>query len=215
MKIYRNILKEEVSEDEEYNYNNLDSKRNLSFDAYRLKKIAFLVASKEKILDVGSADAPNIFLKNKEVIGLDIKPITGAPNYTKILRGDANKLDSVFSNGSFDAVVAGEIFEHLENPNLFLKGVYKILKTGGILVLSTPNPNSIWERLLTLNLSRKYFYTPDHFNLYPQRWLIRILERNNFKNARVFSGGLTIPFINTNIPFPRPWAEFTIISVEK
>lgn len=190
-------------------------KRRLPFDKYRLKKIASLVVSKAKVLDVGSADAPNIFLKNKEIIGLDINPIKETSNYTKVVKGDANKLESIFSKGSFDAITAGEIFEHLENPNLFLKGAHNILKPGGLLVLSTPNPNSIWERLLTLNLSRKYFYTPDHFNLYPQRSLIRILERNGFKNIKVLSGGLTIPFINTNIPFPRPWAEFTIIRAEK
>ncbi|HRZ19212.1 MAG TPA: N-acetyl sugar amidotransferase [Candidatus Dojkabacteria bacterium] len=187
----------------------------VQFDRYRLKKIASLVQGREKILDVGSAAFPNIFLKNKTIIGLDLNTTKGASHYKKIVIGNVDDLPYPFKENEFDAVTAGEIIEHLENPNLFLKGAYNILKAGGTLVLSTPNPNSIWERILTLNLSRKYFYDPEHFNLYPQRWLIRILERNGFKNIKVYSGGLTVPFFNKNIYFPRPWAEYTVISAEK
>ena len=148
----------------------------------------------------------------KTVFYLVVLVLLQACNYTSTKQFN---IAYPFKENEFDAVTAGEIIEHLENPNLFLKGAYNILKAGGTLVLSTPNPNSIWERILTLNLSRKYFYDPEHFNLYPQRWLIRILERNGFKNIKVYSGGLTVPFFNKNIYFPRPWAEYTVISAEK
>lgn len=187
----------------------------VQFDRYRLKRIAELVEGREKILDVGSAASPNLFLKNETIIALDLNVTKGATHYDKVVVGNADNVSDFFSENEFDAITAGEIIEHLENPNFFLQGAYQTLKKGGVLVLSTPNPNSIWERLLTLNLSRKYFYDPEHFNLYPQRWLIRILERNGFKNVKVYSGGITIPFLNKNVPFPRPWAEYTVISAEK
>jgi len=193
-------------------YNNV---RDMQFDRYRLKRIAKLVEGRKKVLDVGSAAFPNFFLENETIIGLDLNITKGATHYDQVVIGNVDNLANLFKKNEFDAITAGEIIEHLENPNLFLQGAYKTLKKGGVLVLSTPNPNSIWERLLTLNLSRKYFYTTEHFNLYPQRWLIRILERNGFKNVKVFSGGITIPFLNKNIPFPRPWAGYTIISAEK
>jgi len=193
-------------------YNNVG---DVQFDKYRLKRIAELVEGRKKILDVGSAASPNLFLKNETIIGFDLNTTKGATHYNKVIIGNVDNLLEFFKESEFDAITAGEIIEHLEDPNLFLQGAYKTLKKGGVLVLSTPNPNSIWERLLTLNLSRKYFYDPEHFNLYPQRWLIRILERNGFKNVKVFSGGITIPFLNKNIPFPRPWAGYTIVSAEK
>jgi SAM-dependent methyltransferase len=40
----------------------------------------------------------------------------------------------------FDAIVAGELIEHLENPGLFLGNMKRHLKKGGVLILSTPNP---------------------------------------------------------------------------
>ena len=193
-------------------YNKLE---NVRFDRYRLKRIAQLVKGREKLLDVGSAAFPNTFLNNNNIIGLDLNITNGASHYKKTIVGDVNDLPYPFKKNEFDAITAGEIIEHLENPNNFLQGAYEILKPNGVLVLSTPNPNSIWERILTLNLSRKYFYDPEHFNLYPQRWLLRILERNGFKNVKIYSGGTTIPLININIPFPRPWAEYTIVYAKK
>ena len=40
----------------------------------------------------------------------------------------------------FDAIVAGEIIEHLENPGVFLRNLKLHLKPGGTLIVSTPNP---------------------------------------------------------------------------
>jgi 2-polyprenyl-3-methyl-5-hydroxy-6-metoxy-1,4-benzoquinol methylase len=46
--------------------------------------------------------------------------------------------DTKFKDGEFDYVVAGEVLEHLEHPERFLKESVRILKPGGTLALSTP-----------------------------------------------------------------------------
>ena len=43
-----------------------------------------------------------------------------------------------FPNKAFDYVVAGELIEHLEEPEKFIKEAYRILDNNGILALSTP-----------------------------------------------------------------------------
>jgi SAM-dependent methyltransferase len=116
-----------------------------------------------------------------------------------------------FSNSEFDAITAGEILEHLEDPMGFLRACYETLAPGGILVLSTPNPNSPIERLLTITLSRRFFYTDDHIMLFPQRWLIRMLERSGFSDVRLYSGGFPVPPLGL-VPFPRAWCYQTIAS---
>lgn len=39
---------------------------------------------------------------------------------------------------SFDYIVAGEVLEHLENPQEFVDGVFKLLKPGGTFAFTTP-----------------------------------------------------------------------------
>jgi N-acetyl sugar amidotransferase len=193
-----------------------EEKKSMVTERYRLKKIASLVKDCKEVLDVGCSASPNLYLKNKKVIGLDLnEKVNMSSNYYKIVKGNVFDLPKPFTEESFEAITAGEILEHLDSPMLFLKNCYKTLKPGGILVFSTPNPNSFFERILTLNLSRKFFYNPEHISLYPQRWLIRMGELNGFKNIKILSGGLTIPILSKNIPFPRPWAEYTIVYAEK
>ena len=43
---------------------------------------------------------------------------------------------------TFDAIVAVEIIEHLENPRHFFRQCFSLLKPGGALLLSTPNLDS-------------------------------------------------------------------------
>jgi 2-polyprenyl-3-methyl-5-hydroxy-6-metoxy-1,4-benzoquinol methylase len=44
--------------------------------------------------------------------------------------------------GQFDAIMASEIIEHLENPRHFARECFKLLKPGGKIILSTPNVDS-------------------------------------------------------------------------
>lgn len=63
-----------------------------------------------------------------------------------------------FQSGQFDAVFAGEVIEHVSEPRTVLKEWKRVLKPGGILVLTTPNR----ERLLALVEGRERPYSPDH-----------------------------------------------------
>ncbi len=188
--------------------------RVLRSEAYRFKKMARLCADRSRVLDLGCACAPNTHLRNPEVIGLDQTRVAAPENYREMVVGDVRDLPQPFGAASFDCVVAGELLEHLERPLDFLRGCAETLQPGGLLILSTPNPNSPMERLLTLNLSRRYFYTSAHVCIYPQRWLIRMMEIAGFGDVELFSGGLPFPGLGL-VPFPRPWCYQTIGTARK
>ncbi|MBI5707608.1 MAG: class I SAM-dependent methyltransferase [Armatimonadetes bacterium] len=49
-----------------------------------------------------------------------------------------------FSTGSFDAIVALDVFEHIENDQAAMNEALRVLKPGGILVLSVPAFKALW-----------------------------------------------------------------------
>lgn len=55
-----------------------------------------------------------------------------------------------FPDGDFDLVMAVEVLEHLESPRAFLREVYRVLRPGGLAVVSTPNITSLPSRLFFL-----------------------------------------------------------------
>lgn len=178
-------------------------------ESLRLRRMARLVAGRHSVLDIGWAQMPNPFLSNPLVSGYDLANPELPPNYHRSFVGDVMALHEVLSGHRFDAVIAGEIIEHVEDPHGFLRSCRDVLSDSGIIVLSTPNPNSLIERLLTLTLNRRYFYTTEHLCLYPQRWLIRILENSGFRDVKLSSGGFPLPGIGL-APFPRTWCHQTI-----
>lgn len=108
----------------------------------------------KRVLDVacGSGYGSNYLAKEgaKKVIGLDCS--AEAIDYAKdkfsyknleFLVGDAHNLP--FKDKSFDVVVGFEMIEHLNDTKRFLSEVKRVIKKGGIILLSTPNEENYPE----------------------------------------------------------------------
>ncbi|SOC11299.1 methyltransferase family protein [Ureibacillus xyleni] len=52
-----------------------------------------------------------------------------------------------YENDSFDLIYSGEVIEHLYDPDFFVQEIYRVLKRGGVLVITTPNLCSWISRL--------------------------------------------------------------------
>ncbi len=72
--------------------------------------------------------------KIEEVIGrLRSKYPTG-----KFLSGNIPPL-SPFASNTFDVVITFQVIEHIENDDLFLQEIHRVLKPGGLAIITTPN----------------------------------------------------------------------------
>ena len=102
-----------------------------------------------KILEVGSGLGYLTYSLRKEgfdVIGLDISEnaVSNAINNfgDYYLCEDVNKYADNHE-GEYDAIILTEVIEHLNDPITMLKSLIKILKIGGIIILTTPNKTFI------------------------------------------------------------------------
>ena len=83
------------------------------------------------VLDVGAKSAPyRDLVPATEYLTLDIRPESGAD-----IIGDIHDIPREAS--SVDTVIATEILEHCRNPHRAVAEIHRILKPGGICVLST------------------------------------------------------------------------------
>ena len=107
-----------------------------------------------RVLEIGVGGEGGIIYHLKddnEVYGLDIS--TSAKRNCEnlglpIIIHNLDKDGLPFDNCFFDIVFAFEVFEHFSAPQFVLEQISRILKTDGILLLSTPNPFvHHWPRL--------------------------------------------------------------------
>ena len=47
--------------------------------------------------------------------------------------------DPAFKDEQFDIIITSEVIEHMEDPGIFIKNIGRILKKGGLVILTTPN----------------------------------------------------------------------------
>jgi len=76
-----------------------------------------------------------------------------------------------YNDGSFHVVRAVEVIEHLENPWHFFREARRVLKPGGVTVLSTPNPQS--------PASRELFHETGYFHWFAPHNRYEFQERNH------------------------------------
>lgn len=112
---------------------------------------------------------------SKYVYGVDIfkNAIEHAEEFFKkenisFLKGDMQKISEKFKENYFDKIISFEGIEHIQDPDLFLKEVSKIIKKEGLFIVSTPRkPHGSPYHIIEFSLDEfkdilnKYFIIED------------------------------------------------------
>ena len=65
----------------------------------------------------------------------------------EIHQGDVQDLSS-FNDGEFDVAIATAVIEHVESPEIFISEISRMLRPGGLLIMTAPDP--FWEHIATM-----------------------------------------------------------------
>lgn len=85
-----------------------------------------------------------------------------------------------FGAGSFDGLFAGELIEHLPDPRAGVGEFRRVLKDGGVLVLTTPNR----KRLANVADRSERPYSPDHLSELSHDEVLALLASQGFRVER-------------------------------
>jgi SAM-dependent methyltransferase len=95
-----------------------------------------------KVLDVGCFDGDFLYELGDDYdrYGIEIHPIAAkraGQRGIHIVRRDFDKLADL--NYQFDVIVAFDVIEHVSDPKIFLKSLADVIRTGGMVIVSTGN----------------------------------------------------------------------------
>jgi len=103
-------------------------------------------------------------------------------------------IDLPYADGSFDLVIIKHVVEHLDQPEKCIQELGRIMAPGGVLILATPNLDSLLKPLK--GDSWIGYQDPTHIALKPPKEWLELLRSVNFKIERVFADGFwDVPYI--------------------
>ena len=145
----------------------------------------------KRVLDLGcrAGALTRHFLEGNEVVGLDVdRAALAKAEALGIQPVQANVEEPLpFEDASFDAVVAGELFEPLQFPDALVAEIRRVLRPGGVIVGSVPNAYRLQGRLKFL-FGRAPEDDPTHLHLFSSADVRRLLAE--FEDVRLsFVGG--------------------------
>lgn len=149
----------------------------------RIKRLKSSLTKKSAVVEVGSAYGYFLNLISKKVashIGFEVG--TDGVEYSKKDLGvnatTQNFMEHKFKKESIDLVVLWDVVEHLTEPDVYIKKVNEILKTGGKVALTTGDIDKFIPRIRKAKW--RMIHPPTHVYYFSSKTISLLLKNNGF-----------------------------------
>jgi 2-polyprenyl-3-methyl-5-hydroxy-6-metoxy-1,4-benzoquinol methylase len=158
-----------------------------------------------RLLDLGCSNgalAERARAVGHRVVGVDLAELRGtAERVDRLVRADLDHgiPDEVGEDGPFDVVLAGDVLEHVRDPERVLDQARDLLAPGGRLIVSVPNFGHWYVRLRTVlglfDYDQRGLLDRTHVHFFTRRSIRRELRRARFRVARSAVTGLPFELV--------------------
>ena len=106
---------------------------------------------------------------------------------------------------SFDTIISFQVIEHIEDDDLFLNEIFRILRPGGKAIITTPN--------IKMSLTRN----PWHIREYTSKELVAISSKYfpNVKIKGISGNNKVIDYYNNNVKSVQKFKRLDFLNLEK
>ena len=143
-----------------------------------------------RVLDVGCATGALLaFLRGRgwRTTGVEVSP---SADYACRQRGldvrRQNLENCHFPDETFDLALASHLIEHLNDPGAFLSEIWRVLRPGAYIMLTTPNISGFQARLLGSRWRSAIF---DHLYLFSKHTITAMLKTRGFITEGTYTWG--------------------------
>lgn len=147
-----------------------------------------------RILDIGCG--VGFFLEEASAAGWEVFGTEFSDGLVRICRDKHIRMhqgpldETCFAGLAFDVVVWIEVIEHINDPNRDLAQIFRLLRPGGLLFITTPNFNSVERRLLGERFN--VIDWPEHLTYYTPATLRRVLMASGFRKKKITTTGISV-----------------------
>lgn len=162
--------------------------------------------NKGKVLDAGCGSGSMLMRLLKD--GYRVEGIEASEEFVELINRRIKDLgfkerdivkagsltDLPYPDSHFDGLIAGEVLEHVEDDKKAVKEFWRVLKNGGVCVVSVPAHPHLWD------ISDEW---AGHLRRYSKEGITNLFEGNGFRIEEVFFWGFPLVRLYNNFIFLR------------
>lgn len=138
-------------------------------------------------LDIGFGNASLLFTAHEygfTPVGTDLRADNVAALKQAGIEAHCANVETLDHTGRYSVVSMADVLEHVPYPKVCLAAVHRLLKSGGVTLISMPNADSLLWLAMSNAKANPYWYEIEHFHNFGRARLYALLQECGFEPVK-------------------------------